>query len=214
MEKQVDETNNQTSKNQGQFENDVQIESGAKIYPNVYFIGKCKVDSGTKIYPFSTIENSEIGKDCEIKSSHIENSVIGNNVKIGPFAHLRPNSKIGDDCKLGNFVEVKNSTLKRGTKAAHLSYIGDAEIGENCNIGCGVIFANYNGKTKSKTIIEDSCFIGSNSNLIAPVVVKNHTYICAGTTLTQSTQPYDFVIGRSREIIKPLRSQNYLKGEN
>lgn len=192
-------------------ENSVKIHPNVKIFPHVCLMGKTEIKSGTTIFPFSTIIDSQIGENCEIKSSSIENSKIENSVKIGPFSHIRPNSKIGENSKIGNFVEVKNSELGCGTKASHLSYIGDAIIGKNCNIGCGSIFVNYNGKIKNKTIVGDNCFIGSNANIIAPVVVESGTYICAGTTLTCSTKQDDFVIGRCRETIKPNRAKNYLK---
>ena len=189
----------------------IKIAKKAVIHPNVYFFGDCEIGENTEIFPNTTIQNSKIGNDCIIKSSCIEDSVVGNNVQIGPFAHLRPNSKIENDCKIGNFVEIKNSTIGAKTKVSHLAYVGDADIGENCNIGCGVIFVNFNGKTKNRTVVKECCFIGSNCNIVAPVVVAENTYICAGTTLTVSTKPFDFVVGRCREIVKPQRAQNYLK---
>jgi len=127
-------------------EETVEIGENVKIYPNVYILGNTKIGSGTVIYPNTTIEDSVIGENCEIKSSYIEESVVKNNVQIGPFAHLRPHSVVGDDCKVGNFVEIKNATLGKGTKASHLAYVGDADVGEDCNIGCGVIFVIYNRK--------------------------------------------------------------------
>lgn len=181
------------------------------IYPNVYIWGKCKIGSGTVIYPNTTIENSEIGENCVIKSSYIEDSVIKNNVSIGPFAHIRPHSVIENDCKIGNFVEIKASSLGQGTKASHLAYIGDADVGKKCNIGCGAIFVNYNGKSKNRTTVGDNCFVGSNCNIVAPVKIAKNSYICAGTTLTVDTECDDFVIGRCRETIKQNRAHNYLK---
>ena len=144
----------------------------------------------------------------------MEQSVIHNNVAIGPYAHIRPNSEIDDNCKIGNFVEIKNSHLGENTKASHLAYVGDAEIGRNCNIGCGAIFVNFNGKEKHKTIVGDDCFIGSNCNIIAPVSIADGTYVCAGTTLTQDTGKFDFVVGRARETVKHNRAKKYLKTGN
>ncbi len=189
----------------------VQIAEGVKIYPNVYILGNSKIGKGTIIYPNTTIENSTIGENCVIKSSYIEESEVGNNVQIGPFAHLRPKSVLMEGCKIGNFVEVKNSVVGKNTQASHLAYIGDSEIGANCNIGCGAIFVNYDGTDKNRTIVEDNCFVGSNSNIIAPVYIKKGSYICAGTTLTTSTNEDDFVIGRCRETIKPNRGHLYFK---
>ena len=191
----------------------VKIEENVKIYPNVYLIGKTTIKKGTIIYPGTTIIDSEIGEKCVIKNSYIEESVVHNNVNVGPFAHLRPNSEIFDSAKIGNFVEIKNSKIGEGSKVSHLAYVGDAEIGKNCNIGCGAIFVNYNGKSKNRTTVGDDSFIGSNCNVIAPVTVAKGTYVCAGTTLSVSTEADDFVIGRCREIIKKNRAHKYL-GEN
>ena len=192
-------------------EDTAEIGENVKIYPNVYILGNTKIGANTVIYPNTTIEDSVIGENCEIKSSYIEESVVKNNVQIGPFAHLRPHSIVGDDCKVGNFVEIKNATLGRGTKASHLAYVGDADVGEDCNIGCGVIFVNYNGKSKNRTKVGNNCFIGSNCNVIAPVNIADNSYICAGTTQTVDTENDDFVIGRCRETIKKNRAHNYLK---
>lgn len=185
------------------------VDKEVEIFPNVYILGNCEIKKGTKIYPNSILIDAKIGENCEIKSSYIESSVIKDNVKIGPFAHIRPNSLIKNDCKIGNFVEIKNSVIGANTKASHLAYIGDSEIGDNCNIGCGVIFANYDGKTKHKAIVGDGCFVGSNSNIIAPIVIAKNTYICAGTTLTKDTKEGDFVIARLRETIKQGRAYKY-----
>lgn len=186
------------------------IDRTAQIYPNVILLGRVKIGKNTVVFPGSVIENSTIGDNCQIKSSYIEDSVIKNAITIGPFAHIRPNSNIGNNCKIGNFVEVKNSKLGENTKASHLAYIGDATIGKNCNIGCGAIFVNYNGKEKQKTIVGDNCFIGSNANIIAPVNIAKNTYICAGTTVTIDSSPGDFIIGRTRETIKPNLAEKYL----
>ena len=195
-------------------EESVVLGKNITIYPNVYIIGESKIDDNVTLYPNTTIENTKIGEGTIIKSSYLENSIVGKNCQIGPFTHLRPNCVIGDECHLGNFVEVKNSSIGNKTKANHLAYIGDADVGSNCNIGCGAIFVNYNGRTKNRTIVGDECFIGSNCNVIAPVNVANRTYLCAGTTLTQDTNTEDFIIGRARETIKPNRANNYLKPTN
>ena len=183
-----------------------EIGANVTIYPNVYILGNTKIGDNCVIYPNTTIENSVIGANTVIKSSFIEDSVVKENVQIGPFAHLRPHSVIEDDCKVGNFVEIKNATLGKGTKASHL-----ADVGENCNIGCGAIFVNYNGKSKNRTVVGNNCFIGSNCNIIAPVNIADNSYICAGTTQTIDTENDDFVIGRCREVVKKNRAHNYLK---
>lgn len=168
-------------------------------------------------------DNVRIGSNCTLKNciiknsyitdSYIEDSQIGNNCSIGPFSRIRPNSTISDDCKIGNFVEIKNSKLGKGVKASHLAYIGDAIIGDNTNIGCGVVFANFNGKTKSMSIVGKECFIGSNCNLISPVNISDNSYICAGTTVTEDTNTGDFVIGRVKASVNEKYSF-YLKNKS
>lgn len=161
----------------------------------------------------SKISSSNIQKKVKIESSFIENSFVDENTVIGPYAHLRPNCVIGKNCKIGNFCEIKNSTVGDGTKISHLAYVGDAVIGKNCNVGCGVIFANYNGSQKNKIIVGDNVFIGSNCNLIAPLTIESDVYICAGTTVTENLQSGDFVIGRARQEVKKGKAYKYLKSK-
>lgn len=179
------------------------------IYPNNILEGNTTIGDNTILKPNNYIKDTIIDNDCTIDHSHIQESHISNNCTIGPFSRLRPNSIIGSHCKIGNFVEIKNSTLGDYCKASHLAYIGDVVIGKSCNIGCGAIFVNYNGKAKFKSIIGDNCFIGSNANIIAPVTIAHDSYICAGTTITKDTRPFDFVIGRSHETIKHNYAQKY-----
>ena len=141
--------------------------------------------SGSYSYS-STIKNSIIGEDVLIRSSEIEDSSIGRGTTVGPYAHLRPNSKIGENCKIGNFVEVKNSNVGNASKMSHLAYIGDADVGSGVNIGCGVVFVNYNGREKFRAKVGDNAFIGSNSNLVAPIEVEDNAYIAAGSTITKN----------------------------
>ena len=149
-----------------------------------------------------TFKNVVVGDNTTITDSYIEDSLIGKNCVVGPYSRIRPNSNIGDNCKIGNFVEIKNSQLGKGVKVSHLAYIGDAIIGDNTNVGCGVVFANYNGVKKHISIVGKNCFLGSNVNIIAPVKLKDDTYICAGTTVTKDTEEGDFVIGRVRDEVK------------
>ena len=118
---------------------------------------------------------------------------------------------LGKKVKVGNFVEIKNANVGDGTKVSHLAYVGDADVGENCNIGCGAIFVNYNGKSKSRTKVGNNSFIGSNCNIIAPVNIEKNTYVCAGTTITENVNEDDFVIGRVRQVVKENRAHEYLK---
>lgn len=181
------------------------------IYENNRIEKNSIIGDNTILLPNNFISNSIIGKNCKINHSQIEDSQIMDSCEIGPYAHLRPNSYVCENAKIGNFVEIKNAKIGKMTKVNHLAYVGDAEIGENCNIGCGAIFVNYNGKIKQKTIVGDECFIGSNSNIIAPVVIESKSYICAGTTVTENIKTDDFVIGRVKQEIKEKRAHRYLK---
>lgn len=188
------------------------IEEGVIIYPFTVIVSS-NIEKGSVIKSFSHIENSCVKSGATIFASVIESSTVGENAIIGPFSHLRPNSTIGQNAKIGNFVEIKNSLVGDKTKVSHLSYVGDASIGKEVNIGCGVVFVNFNGKTKNRTSVGDQSFIGSSVNLIAPVKVGRRAFVCAGTTVDKDVSDNDFVIGRSRMQIKPNRAQEYLKGE-
>ena len=191
----------------------VKLGKNVTIYPNNFIDGNCEIGDNVTLLPNNFIKDSKIDSDSTVHASVIENSIIGKQNKTGPYSRLRPKSIIGNSCKIGNFVEIKNSFIGDGTKISHLAYVGDSEIGQNCNIGCGVIFANYNGKTKSKTIVGDHVFIGSNCNLIAPLSIESESYICAGTTVTENVKKGDFVIGRTRQTNKEMRAKKYLNFE-
>ena len=160
------------------------IERDVMIYPGTRIDRKSVIKEGAEIYS-STIKNSTIGEDVIIRSSEIEDSSIGRGTKVGPYAHLRPNSHVGENCKIGNFVEVKNSNVGDGSKMSHLAYIGDADVGSGVNIGCGVVFVNYDGRDKFRAKVGDNAFIGSNANLVAPIEVEDNGYVAAGSTITK-----------------------------
>lgn len=149
-------------------------------------------------------KKAKIGKGTLIRIGSIidDTCVIGENCIIGPYAHIHSNSTIGNDCVIGNFVEIKNSTLGNNCKAKHLTYIGDCKCGNNVNFGCGVVIANYNGKSKNNTEIKDNVFVGCNSNLIAPLIVGNNSFIAAGSCVNDNVLDNEFVIERSKEIHK------------
>jgi len=184
------------------------IESGVKIgidtiiYPGVILEGSTVIGENCIIGPNCRITNSMIGDTVQIQSSFIVESSIGNGANVGPFAYVRPGSSIGENVKIGDFVEIKKSVIGDRTKIPHLAYIGDSEVGENTNIACGVITVNYNGRDKSKTIIGNNAFVGCNVNLIAPVEVKDNSYIAAGSTITEEVPEYSLAIARERQIIK------------
>ena len=192
-------------------DDDVVIGENVIIYENNRIERGSIIEDNVTIYPNCFISNSKIGKGSKVYSSMVENSEVGECCMIGPYAHLRPKSKLGNFVKMGNFCETKNVTIGNYTKLSHLAYIGDAVIGENCNIGCGVIFVNYNGKIKSTSILGDNVFVGSNVNIIAPVNIENGAYICAGTTIDKNIKGNSFVIGRVRQEEKENRASDYIK---
>lgn len=175
---------------------DVILGKNVVLESNVSIDGNSKICDGAKICSGSALLDAVVGENCIIKHSVVSNSTIGKRCKIGPFSHIRPGCVLGDDVKVGAFVEIKASLVGNGTKIPHLAYVGDAEIGEMVNVGCGVVFANYDGKTKKKSKIGNNVFIGCNVNIVAPVNIADNTYICAGTTVTSDTEDGDFVIGR------------------
>jgi len=173
------------------------------LYPNVRIEGKTTIGEACTIYPGSRISNSTVASNVAIKDcSVIEDSTISSGASIGPFAHLRPGSVIGERAKVGNFVEIKKSSLGEGSKASHLSYIGDATIGRDVNIGAGVITCNYDGYGKYPTVIDDNVFIGSDSQLVAPVRIGVGALIAAGSTITHDVPADALAISRTRQEIK------------
>ena len=163
---------------------DTKIGKDVTIYPYVFIGPNVKIANGATIYSFSHLENCNIGK----------------NTNIGPYARLRPGAKIAEGAKVGNFVEVKNSIIGKNSKASHLTYIGDTEVGKNVNIGAGTITCNYDGKKKHKTIIEDEAFIGSNSSIIAPVRIGKKAYVGSGSAISKDVNSNSLAIERSTQV--------------
>lgn len=187
------------------------IGDNVTIYENTRLEGYCVIGNGAIILRGCHMIDTKIGANSVIDNTKSESAVVGENCSVGPYARLRKGAVIKDEAKIGNFVEIKNATIGKGTKVSHLAYVGDAEVGNGCNIGCGAIFVNYNGKTKSRTKIGNNVFIGSNCNLIAPVNIDDNSYVCAGTTVTEDVKSDDFVIGRVRQQVKENRAHKYLK---
>ena len=179
----------------------VKIGEGTVIEPCVQIRGKTEIGANCLIGQNSRIENSILSDDVKVLSSVVLESRIGSGTNVGPFAYLRPNSVVGRNCKIGDFVEVKNSTLGDGTKASHLTYIGDSDLGNDINLGCGVVFVNYDGTNKYRSTIEDGAFIGCNTNLVSPVNVGKGAYIAAGTTVTKNVPEDALCVGRARQKV-------------
>lgn len=180
----------------------VEIGSDTVIYPGTIIQGSTVIGNDCIIGPNSRIVSSRIGNGVEVNNSNVLESSIGDETHVGPFAYLRPGSSIGKNVKIGDFVEVKKSVIGDKTKVSHLTYIGDAEIGRNVNLGCGVVVVNYDGKKKNKTTVGDNCFIGCNVNLVSPVEVKENAYIAAGSTITEEVPENSLAIARARQVMK------------
>jgi bifunctional UDP-N-acetylglucosamine pyrophosphorylase/glucosamine-1-phosphate N-acetyltransferase len=168
------------------FEGNVTLADGVRIGPNC-LLRNVRVGAGTEVLAFSHLEDSEIGARC----------------RLGPYARLRPGNSLGDEVHVGNFVEIKASRIGKGSKANHLSYIGDTDVGARVNVGAGTITCNYDGATKSRTIIEDDCFIGSDATLVAPVRIARGSYIGAGSTISKDTPPDQLTVARARQVSVP-----------
>lgn len=178
---------------------DVEIGQDVIIYPGTIISGHSEIEDNVIIGANSQILNSKIGKNSTVNSSVISDSVIGSDTTVGPFAHIRMHAEIGSRARIGNFVEIKKSTFKDGAKAAHLSYIGDAILGENVNMGCGSITVNYDGKNKHQTVIGANTMVGCNVNLVAPVTVEPNAYLAAGSTITKNVPEDALAIARSKQ---------------
>lgn len=188
----------------------VVIEENVTISPNCFITGNSVIGKNTIIGPSTEIHNSVIGENVNIQHSLIFNSEVKKNTTVGPFAHLRNGAVIGENNRIGNFVEIKKSTTGDTFKASHLAYVGDAEIGDNVNFGCGSITVNYDGEKKYKTTIGNDVFVGCNANLIAPIVIEDNATIAAGSTLNKNVPKDSLAIARSYQVNK----ENYFKNKN
>jgi bifunctional UDP-N-acetylglucosamine pyrophosphorylase/glucosamine-1-phosphate N-acetyltransferase len=195
---------------------DVKLETGCSIGRQTAIEGRCVVGTGAVIEDFCRIKNSVIGKNTLVKNScYIENSEMGENCSVGPMAHFRTDSKIKNKVKVGNFVELKETTLGDGTAVSHLSYLGDAAVGSNVNVGCGFVTCNYDGtlrdgKRKHASIIEDDVFIGSDCQVVAPIQIAKGSFIASGSTVTETVKEKDsLVIARTKQVVKPGYAKKY-----
>lgn len=177
----------------------VMIGDGSTIYPNVVIEGNTKIGKNCLIHFGSYIKDSIIGDNCVIYNSFIIASQIGRDSSIGPFSHIRANNVIKNNVHIGSFVELKNSDIGNGSKIPHLTYVGDTKMGEKVNIGAGTVIANYDGKKKHQTVIDDNAFIGSNTTLIAPVEIGSDSLVAAGSTITDNVPANYLAIARQRQ---------------
>jgi len=191
----------------------VEIGQDTIINQGTQLRGKTIIGEDCVIGPYADIVDTIIKNNVKIKHSMVTESIIDEKTVVGPYAYLRPKSIVGKDVKIGDFVEVKNSTIGDGTKISHLTYVGDGKVGKNVNLGCGVVFVNYNGSSKHLTEIEDDVFVGCNTNLIAPVKVGKNAYIAAGSTITEDVPENALAIARERQVNKADWSNKYQKNK-
>lgn len=178
---------------------DAVIEAGAVILPNCLIRPGCKVGAGAVIGPNTILEQAEVGAGTSVNNSQVYESTVGAQATVGPFAYIRPGCRVGDHTRIGDFVELKKAEIGDGTKVSHLTYIGDASVGERVNFGCGTVVVNYDGYVKSKTVIGDDCFIGCNTNLVAPVTLGDRVFTAAGTTVTKDVPDGALTVARARQ---------------
>ena len=181
-------------------EENVIIGKGTEILPNSIIFSGVTIGENCVIGPNTLIKESVIGNGVKLNSVQCYKSKVLDNADIGPFVHIRPNSVIGEKVHLGNFVEVKNSNIDESTKVSHLTYVGDSDVGKRVNFGCGTVTVNYDGKNKHRTTIGDDCFIGCNTNLVAPVKLCNGAYTAAGSTITEDVPADSLGIARARQV--------------
>ena len=177
---------------------------GCTLLPGCLIYGESVVGEGSVIGPNALLKNAKIGAHVTVNASQITDSSVGDNTTVGPFAYIRPGCVIGEKARIGDFVELKNSTIGDGTKVSHLTYIGDSDFGKGINVGCGVVTVNYDGKKKYRTTVEDHAFIGCNVNLVSPVKVGKGAYLAAGGTITDEVPEDALVVARARATVKPL----------
>jgi len=178
------------------------VASGVTLLPGTILRGDTRIAAGCEIGPNTMIRDSVIGEHTTVNASQVNESTVGAYTTVGPFAYVRPHCTVGDHCRVGDFVELKNSVLGNGTKVSHLTYVGDSDVGERVNFGCGTVTTNYNGIRKFRCTIGDDVFIGCNTNLVAPVTLGDGCYTAAGTTVTEDVPAGALAVGRARQSNK------------
>ncbi len=181
---------------------DVQLSADVTLLPGTVLEGATRIGQGSVVGPNARVSNCVIGEDVNVQYAVIVDSVVDSNASVGPYAYIRPGSHIGARVKVGDFVEIKNSNLGDDTKVSHLAYVGDADIGQRVNVGCGAITVNYDGRLKQRTVVGDDSFVGSNVNLVAPLTVGKGAYLCAGSTISANVPDDGFAISRPQQVTK------------
>lgn len=180
----------------------VTVAEGTTLLPGVILRGKTSIGPGCEIGPNTMIRDCTIGARVTVNASQLNESTVDDDTAVGPFAYVRPHTHVGKGVKVGDFVELKNSTIGDGTKISHLTYVGDTDAGAHINFGCGTVTVNYDGTKKFRTVIGDHAFIGCNTNLVAPVTVGEGAYTAAGSTITEDVPGDSLAIARERQTVK------------
>ena len=180
----------------------VQVAPGTLLLPGTILRGSTTVGAGCQIGPNVMLTDCQVGDGCTINASQCEESQIQANCQIGPYTHIRPHCVVGEGSKIGAFVQLKNCNLGKGTKMAHLTYVGDSDVGDNCNFGCGTVTCNYDGFQKHRTTIGSNVFVGCNTNFVPPVKIGDGAFIAAAATVTEDVPGDAMVIGRTRQQVK------------
>ena len=188
--------------NQAYIDAEVTIGEDTVIYPGVFLQGDTRIGRDCTLYNGCRLLDTIVGDGCSLAAVVAQEAAVEDGTSIGPYVRLRPNAHLGKGCKVGNFVEIKNSTLGDGGKVAHLTYVGDADIGKRINVGCGTAFANYDGARKFRTVIGNDVFLGCNTSLVAPVTLGDHAYTAAGSTITTDIPEGQLGIARARQVNK------------
>ena len=183
-------------------EDSVQVGEGTQLLPGTILRGDTVVGRNCQIGPNVMLTSCTVEDECAINASQCEESVIRKGCQIGPYTHIRPHCVVGEGSKIGAFVQLKNCNLGKGTKMAHLTYVGDSDVGDDCNFGCGTVTCNYDGFQKHRTIIGSNVFVGCNTNFVPPVQIGDGAFIAAATTVTQDVPQDAMVIGRTRQQVK------------
>lgn len=183
-------------------EDSVTVGAGTLLLPGTILRGKTVIGANCCIGPQAMLTDCTVADNCTVNASQCEESAIGRDCQIGPYAHIRPHCVVGPGSKIGAFVQLKNCNLGAGTKMAHLTYVGDSDVGEDCNFGCGTVTCNYDGFQKHRTTIGSHVFVGCNTNFVPPVAVGDGAFIAAGTTVTQDVPEDAMAIGRARQEVK------------
>ncbi len=184
-------------------EDGVEVGAGTMLLPGTILRGGTVIGSGCTIGPQTMITGCTVADNCTVNASQCEESTLERDCQIGPYTHIRPHCVVGAGSKIGAFVQLKNCNLGAGTKMAHLTYVGDSDVGDNCNFGCGTVTCNYDGFHKHRTTIGSNVFVGCNTNFVPPVAVGDGAFIAAGTTVTEDVPEDAMAIGRSRQEVKP-----------